>query len=118
MMESETRKSWAFLVVSVGIIGCLFLQGFAVFTKHWRFYSSMYPFLYYSMYSRAHYEGERIEVRYLVFAIFEDSTEEEILPEDLGLNFWKFHQKFREAIVLENQEKLKEFLQPFQGQDS
>ena len=114
-MESETRKSWAFLLVSLGIIGCLSLQGLATFTKHWRFYSSMYPFLYYAMYSHAHYEGERIEVRYLVFATFEDSTEKEILPEDLGLNFWKFHQKFREAIVVEDQKKLQDFMQPFQA---
>jgi len=112
-VKSEAKKGWGYFVVSLGIIGCLVLQGMATFTMNWRFYSYYYPFLYYPMYSTSHFKGERINVRHLVFAIFEDSTEQEILPQDLGLNFWEFEWGFKEAIVMENRKKLQTFLQPF-----
>jgi hypothetical protein len=41
------------------------------------------------LYGRAHYEGEAVS-QYVVFGIFADASEARILPEDLGLDFWKF----------------------------
>jgi hypothetical protein len=49
----------------------------------------LWPFLDYPMYSQVYFEGERL-TRYAVIGVLEDSTEVQVLPEDLGGDFTFF----------------------------
>lgn len=58
---------------------------------------ALWPFLTYPMYKDPHYEGSEI-ITYRVYATFTDSTELEVLSEDLGIGFFKFRNNFVSAI--------------------
>lgn len=84
----------AAVLVSIAIVVILGLQTAASFgavsrltgrTSHW-----LWPFLDYPMYRWAHYAGEAVH-REAVFATLEDGTEAPFRPDDLGINFWQFH---------------------------
>ncbi len=91
-MRASTGRRLAFLrrttiaLSSLTIFSCLVLQAFAVFHP---VSPRLWPFLDYPMYGRAHYQGEAIR-QFVAIGIFADASEARILPEDLGLDFWKF----------------------------
>ena len=66
------------------------------------------------MYSGAHYEGDRVPARTLVFGRQEDGHEVEIVPEDLNLRFFKFEKNFARQIHPSNREKLKVYLELYE----
>lgn len=57
-----------------------------------------WPFTNYPMYASAHYENERIEARYQIYAIFEDGREKLLEDEDAGSLHW-FYQNWAKAMV-------------------
>jgi hypothetical protein len=58
----------------------------------------LWPFIDYPMYSQIHREGDRLDVYYPVFAAFEDETEKQLAPNDLGLSLFKYQDVFVSAI--------------------
>jgi hypothetical protein len=65
---------------------------------------ALFPFLDYPMYKEPHYKGEKIQDVHL-YGVLDDSTEVEILPEDLRMNLWMF-QLFLFAIDQDNIEEI------------
>lgn len=81
----------------------LSLQAFAGFFKiHYRYY----PFMDYPMYSEAHYKGEPVHVRWLIYGVGEDSSEVRIFPEDLHMGYFQFEQA---AVSIIKQLKLMKY---------
>jgi hypothetical protein len=66
------------LAVSGVIVAVLTLQSFAGFvdTGRWG-----WPFVAYPMYSEAHFENERVQYDWMVYAILADSTEVIVKPD-------------------------------------
>jgi hypothetical protein len=114
-LNSNPVEKLALLLTSLFIITLLSLQTVATFGG---IYSFIWPFVNYPMYKQAHYEGESVHIRYMVFGILEDSTEVPILPEDLGLNFWKFDgihgEGFVPAIRSGDEKRLNSYVQEYQ----
>ena len=108
-------KKLALPLTSLFILTLIVLQAVATFGG---IHSFLWPFTNYPMYKRAHFEGESVHIRYLVFGILEDSTEVSILPEDLGLNFWKFEgikgKGFVRAIRFGDEEGLDIYVQEYE----
>lgn len=80
--------------VSIVVVAVLALQAAASFAllaplagrgPNW-----LWPFLDYPMYARAHREGAVVD-RPVVIGTLPDGREVPVRPEDLGLNFWRFH---------------------------
>ena len=111
-MESSPSKLQFFLA-SLVIIFCVTAQG-AALTGHRLFFSTTFPFIFYPMYSSAHYEGEEVVDREMIFAIVKDSTAVQIVPEDLGLDFWDF-QLFLKAIDQQSNEVISQYLEIYQS---
>lgn len=82
---SELQRTYNRGLASFVIFAVLTLQGTAVVGSVKK---RLWPFTNYPMYSKAFAEGDLLH-RYHVFAIL-DEGDVEILPKDLGLNFWKF----------------------------
>lgn len=57
-----------------------------------------YPFVGYAMYSRVHVENENLAVNFPVFVQMTTGEEHRVVPEDLGMNFWKLH-RFTEIAL-------------------
>ena len=86
------------LLVSIFVVGILSLQAHVllVFYPRDRFPAldsisppRLWPFVDYPMYSKAKYEGNPIH-RLRVIGVLDDSTEIQILAEDLGMGHWHF----------------------------
>ena len=90
------RTHFALPLITIFIVTLLFLQGFAVFGM---IYSKLYPFTDYPMYSQAHYNGEPIRIRYLLYGISTDSSEILIMPEDMSMSFFEFERVFGWRLI-------------------
>ena len=69
------------------------------------------------MYSGPHYEGDSV-TQYFLFGTLEDSTTVPIPPEDAGLNFWLFQKNVVEAILQDDHEKVRHFIELYQSQQN
>jgi hypothetical protein len=74
-------------LVSVIIFALLSVQAVAGFvdTGRWG-----WPLLAYPMYRTAHYEGERLRVDLIAYAVLADSTRVRLDRSDLNMNFWLY----------------------------
>ena len=87
--------AWRQAAASCVILAVLFVQAVVAFNwdravfraQHRKGY--YWPFLDYPMYKGAHYAGEEFD-RHKIIGVWLDGREAEIVPEDFGLNFWKF----------------------------
>ena len=95
------------LLISLVIIALLALQTIAIFGSH---LPRLWPFVDYPMYSAAFYEHDIID-HYYLFGILKDDTEVLILPEDLGLGFFKFLWRLVPAVKGYDREKLETYIQ-------
>jgi hypothetical protein len=87
-------------LASLVIIAVLGLQTIGVLVRPG---AMGWPFNDYPMYSSSHQEGERILVRYHVFATLADGREIEIEPEDLGVNHF-FFKKFVRLLLRQDED--------------
>lgn len=70
---------------------------------------ALWPFLTYPMYRSAYYEGDEF-VEYRTYAVFRDSTEIRISPEDIGVGFWKYRSEFVTYLRKGEIENIQNFL--------
>ena len=97
-------------LVSLFILLFLLLQGYAAFG----YYGRLWPFLDYPMYSYSKHIGDSID-NYLLYGIQSDSTQVAILPEDLGLNFWKFLWGPVRAIRFNDNKEIQKYVSLYQS---
>lgn len=69
---------------------------------------TLFPFLDYPMYGRARSEGDAVS-RYVVVAIFADSSETRVRMEDLGLSFWHFRRGIVAALLARDRARLRDY---------
>jgi len=107
-MKEKLAYPFISLVIAV-IIG---LQSVAVFGRVTSFF---WPFVDYPMYHESHYEGEAINVRHHLIGILEGSGEVEILPKDLGIEFWQFQMDLSDAIKYEKLNIIEPYVQYYEN---
>ena len=81
----QSLAHWAvsgFIVVILGVQGLVTI--FSAYLQTW-------PLISYHMYSRAHYDGERLDHDYNVSAVLDNLDEVKIDPDDVNMKFWIFH---------------------------
>jgi hypothetical protein len=93
-MKSGT--DWRRLVYSAVIIGVLLPQTVTSFGHTDRFF----PFLWYPMYAKPHFAGERIEVGHRIYAVTPDGYRHLIDAEsDLDIDFWRYERRLARPLV-------------------
>ena len=91
-IDSSFRRWFA----SAAIVGILGLQSLGDILRNDRYF----PFQWYPMYAGYKQEGERLTVKYTVFATLADDRKIEIEPgKHLQVNFWQFHRNFAGGIL-------------------
>lgn len=85
---NQVEQRFACWAVSGFIILILASQ---VFANVYGAYLKGWPIITYPMYSKPHYDGERLDHDYLVSAVLDDQTEVAIDRVEMGMNFWMFH---------------------------
>ena len=98
-------------VVSFFILLFLLLQGYAAFGF---FSPRLWPFLDYPMYRESKHIGDSID-NFFLYGIQSDSTKVAILPEDLGLNFWKFLWGPVRAIRFNDNKEIQKYVSLYQS---
>lgn len=106
------RAKLAYPFFSLVILVFLGLQSIAVFGRVPKFF---YPFVDIPMYHFSHYEGEAIKVRHHLFGILKSSGEVEILPDDLGISFWKLETDLSNAIMHEEFTRIDPYVQLYES---
>lgn len=74
---------------------------------------ALWPFMSYPMYSYPNYLGDKIK-QYSIYGVLENDNEVQILPEDLGINYWIFMYSLKEALRKKNYEEIKNFAQLYE----
>lgn len=72
-----------------------------------------WPFIDYTMYSKAHYPGDSIN-RYVLFGILKDSREVSISSFDLGLTFYQFINGLVPAMIKGETAKIQLYVQLYE----
>ncbi len=98
-------------LVSLFILLFLLLQGYAAFGF---FSPRLWPFLDYPMYRESKHIGDSID-NFFLYGIQSDSTKVAILPEDLGLNFWKFLWGPVRAIRFNDNKEIQKYVSLYQS---
>ena len=70
-----------------------------------------FPFLWYPMYAKAHYEGERLDVGHKVYALTSDGVRHPVLAADLNIDFWRFERRFARPLRAGRADEIQGFLQ-------
>ena len=98
---SLARRAWITAAI-VAVLGGQALRSF-------RASDAWYPFISYPMYSGAHFEGERLDVRHVVYAVTDDGGRHEIdAGKDLRVDFWRFERKFVKALAAGDSEAVRD----------
>lgn len=84
-----------YIFYSVVIAGVLGAQAVASFGNTDRYF----PFLWYPMYAKAHYAGERIDVGHRVYAVTADGVRHPVNAADLNIDFWRYERKFSQPLI-------------------
>jgi hypothetical protein len=94
-MRIVTDNTARVLVSSV-VVTVLALQSFAGFvdTGRWG-----WPFVAYPMYNEAHFENERVQYDWVVYAVLEDSSEVIVTPDDLDITWWLFEKNVVSGLL-------------------
>jgi hypothetical protein len=98
---SKVRATFLSTIVA-GVLGA---QGVASFghTDYW------FPFLWYPMYSDAHFEGERLSVGYSLYGVDADGQRHRIHPADIQLDFWRFDRLLMPAVLRGDMQRVANF---------
>ena len=75
---------------------------------------SAWPFLDYRMYAITHYEGDQI-LRERVFASLQASSEVEVLPGSLGVNYWQFQNGLISDLLAGDRERVLEWVDVYES---
>jgi hypothetical protein len=93
VVDGQTVK---YSLLSALIGGVLLAQGVSGF----RGTQYLTPFLSYPMYSKAHFEGERLDVNHRVYAVLKSGERRYIDPdEDLNVDFWRYERRFVTPLI-------------------
>lgn len=75
-----------------------------------------FPFLWYPMYAKAHFEGERLDVGHKVYALTPDGVRHSVRAEDLSIDFWRFERRFARPLKAGHVDEILPFLKIIQAQ--
>ncbi|MGK2909915.1 MAG: hypothetical protein ACSLE1_08995 [Sphingobium sp.] len=95
-----------YLFYSVVIAGVLGAQAVASFGNTDRYF----PFLWYPMYAKAHFIGERLDVGHTIYAVTADGLRHPVNAEDLKIDFWRFERKFARPLVAGKADEIAPFV--------
>jgi hypothetical protein len=84
------------LFYSAAIVGVLVPQAIASFGHSDRYF----PFLWYPMYAKPHFEGERIDVEHRIYAVMPDGQRKLIdAALDLDIDFWRYERRLARPLI-------------------
>jgi hypothetical protein len=96
------------IVYSAVIIGVLLPQAVTSFGHTDRFF----PFLWYPMYAKPHFAGERIDVGHKIYAVTPDGHRHLIDAEfDLDIDFWRYERRLARPLIAGNLHEVGYFLE-------
>jgi hypothetical protein len=93
MLLSWQIKRVLLTLVILGVLGAQLIASF-------RHTNKTFPFMWYPMYSPAHFEGERIPVRHSIYAAAANGKRYYIHPvKDLRVEFWRYERIAAQLLV-------------------
>ena len=93
---ASKRALTAYPLVSIFIFAVLAAQIVSGFRRTYQWW----PFLSYPMYASSHFDQERIDVSYIIYAVTPDGTRHYLDPDmDLGIGFWRYGRLARQLGV-------------------
>lgn len=101
-----------YIFYSAVIAGVLGAQTLASFGNTDRYF----PFLWYPMYAKAHYAGERLDVGHRIYAVTADGVRHPVNAADLKIDFGRYERKFARPLIAGQTDNIAPFLKTVAAQ--